>query len=97
MHVLTTSIIGMSSLNSEGITVETHAGSILDLAKSVELTVCWASPGTINTTEQIMGGGQVNRGEESGTLNSLGHKGQMLPDKLNGFYFIFDRIYKTSR
>lgn len=42
-------------------------------------------------------GGQANRGEESGTLNSLVHKGQMLPDKLNGFYFIFDRIYKTSR
>lgn len=27
VHVLTTSIIGMSSLNSEGITVETYSGS----------------------------------------------------------------------
>lgn len=40
-------------------------------------------------------GGQRIR--ESGTMNNLVHKGQMLPDRLNGFYFIFDRIYKTSR
>lgn len=34
---------------------------------------------------------------DSGTMKSLVHKGQMLPDKLNGFDFVFDRIYKTSR
>lgn len=67
------------------------------MAKSVELTVCWASRGTINTTEQILGVGERHTEDrESGTMNSL-HKGQMLPDELNGFYFIFDRIYKTNR
>lgn len=71
------------------------------MVKSVELTVCCACPGTINITEQILGWGGGRAGKqrlrESGTMNNLEHKGQMLPDKLNGFYFIFDRIYKTGR
>lgn len=42
------------------------------------------------------GGERQTEDRESGATGSL-HKGQMLPDELNGFYFIFDRIYKTSR
>lgn len=43
------------------------------------------------------GGAGKQRVRESETMSNLVHKGQMLPDKLNGFYFIFDRIYKTGR
>lgn len=52
-----------------------------------------------NRTNTGVGGGRAGkqRLRESGTMNNLEHKGQMLPDKLNGFYFIFDRIYKTGR